>query len=78
MQVKGACANHPTKPGAWLMEDGTWRCDPCLYRQQGRKEAAEAVWARAQTLRHNDFPAGKVGIEYVNGFEDAAHVADPD
>lgn len=29
MTVSTACVNHPARPGAWLMPDRTFRCDPC-------------------------------------------------
>jgi len=77
MQVRGPCANHPNRPGAWLMEDGSMRCDPCYYRRQGRIEAAETIWAKAKQLRA-EFRTGQYGIEYVNGFEDAFALIDPE
>lgn len=41
----------------------------------GREDAAEAVWVKATELRGKPFRTGQVGIEYVNGMEDASEVA---
>lgn len=41
-------------------------------RTAGRTAAAAQLHAEAARMRRDDFRAGKVGIEYINGWEDAA------
>jgi hypothetical protein len=36
-----------------------------------RAQVAAELWAEAQRMRAEDFRSGKVGIEYVSGFEEA-------
>lgn len=43
----------------------------------GQRAMADALWAKAKALR-DGYRTGPHGIEYVNGFEDAAEAADPD
>jgi hypothetical protein len=40
--------------------------------------ASEELWAKAKHLRGEPFRSGQVGIEYVNGMEDAAGLIDPE
>jgi len=39
--VRGACLHHPDQPGAHLMPDSTWRCQPC------RDEPRVVEWTTA-------------------------------
>ncbi|HEU4540308.1 MAG TPA: hypothetical protein VFR23_04200 [Jiangellaceae bacterium] len=45
-------------------------------RTQAATEIAEELWQKAQRMRGEDFRAGRVGIEYINGYEDAAAYAE--
>jgi hypothetical protein len=49
------------------------RIKEAAYRA-GREDASNAVWARSQELRRT-FRTGEVGIEYINGVEDASEIA---
>lgn len=42
----------------------------------GRAQAAAQLDAEAARMRREDFRSGKVGIEYINGWEDASERVD--
>lgn len=41
MGVRGACAHHPERPGARVLQNGSMLCDPCLYRMEAFREMIE-------------------------------------
>lgn len=44
------CVNHPGRPAAWLLRDGTWRCDPCREADRDT-ESTSAALRRAEQER---------------------------
>ncbi|HYJ33817.1 MAG TPA: hypothetical protein VE326_11410 [Candidatus Binatia bacterium] len=43
MPVHGDCRWHRGRAAAWWLPDGTFLCDPCMYRRQAINEVIDYV-----------------------------------